>query len=148
MHTTNEHIHTEIFYFIHANISSKFRSKTKYIQLAALAKATDMKKYGANVILKPIMEDIKKLVSVCVLVCICVCMCMHVRVRVCVSNKKLFITIGQGYTLFSLMVCLKRDGVLSSWFLLTALPVMHWGVSKKGLLPTVVVGTVLQHLMK
>ncbi len=40
-----------------------FRSQVKHIHLAAIAKVEHLKKYGCNAILKPIVEDIKKLVS-------------------------------------------------------------------------------------
>lgn len=52
-----------VFYFFLANLPPIFRSKMRRVQLVALAKSEHMKKYGANVILKPLMDDIKKLVS-------------------------------------------------------------------------------------
>ena len=57
------HVCAAAFYFVVANVHPMFRSKLKHIQLVALARSEDMKKYGANTILKPIVEDIKKLVS-------------------------------------------------------------------------------------
>ena len=52
-----------VFYFVLGNLPPLFRSKVSRIQLAAIVKSELLKKYGANKILKPIIEDIKKLVS-------------------------------------------------------------------------------------
>ena len=52
-----------LFYFTLGNLDPKFRSKVKRIHLLAIAKCEHLKKYGTNAILKPIIEDIKKLVS-------------------------------------------------------------------------------------
>ena len=52
-----------LFYFILGNLLPMFRSKLRRINLAAIAKCEQIKKYGINAVLKPIMEDIKKLVS-------------------------------------------------------------------------------------
>ena len=52
-----------VFYFVLGNIPPLFHSKVSRIQLATIAKSEHLKKYGANTILKPIIEDIKKLVS-------------------------------------------------------------------------------------
>lgn len=56
------HIHPAVFYFVLGNVSPLFRSKTRHIQLVALAKSEYVKKYGVNAILGPLIDDIKKLV--------------------------------------------------------------------------------------
>ena len=55
-----------LFYFVLGNLPPALRSKLGHIQLVAIAKSHVVKKYGANAILKPIVEDIKKLVSQCI----------------------------------------------------------------------------------
>ena len=59
------------FYFTLGNISPKYRSKLKSIQLLALVKSTLIKKYGMNTILKPVVKDLKALVSsnFCIALC-------------------------------------------------------------------------------
>ena len=52
-----------VFYFTMGNVNPKHRSKLKSIQLAALVKPTHLVKYGMNVVLRPIVDDLKKLVS-------------------------------------------------------------------------------------
>ena len=51
-----------LFYFVLGNLHPALRSKMKYIHLAAIAPAGLIKTYGANTIMKLIVEDIKKLV--------------------------------------------------------------------------------------
>ena len=51
------------FYFTLGNISPKYRSKLKSIQLLALVKNSLIKKYGMNSVLEPIVKDLKALVS-------------------------------------------------------------------------------------
>ena len=51
-----------LFYFVLGNLQPALRSKMKHIQLAAIATCGVMKKYGIDVVMKPILEDIKKLV--------------------------------------------------------------------------------------
>ena len=63
------HVYPAVFYFVLGNVSPLFRSKTRHIQLVALAKSQHLKKYGVNAILEPIVNDIKKLV------------CEHVKCR-------------------------------------------------------------------
>ena len=46
------------------NIQPKFRSKLKGIKLIGLCKQKHVKKYGMNVILQRLIEDIKELVSI------------------------------------------------------------------------------------
>ena len=50
------------FYYILGNISPVYRSKLSNIQLFAIAKTANIKKYSMNSILEPIIRDIKKLV--------------------------------------------------------------------------------------
>ena len=57
-----------VFYFTLCNLAPKLRSKVRHIQLAAIAKSEHLKKYGANAILQPIIQDIKKLVSAKIIV--------------------------------------------------------------------------------
>lgn len=62
-YTCNFVFYVALFYFVLGNIAPMFRSKVRRIQLVAIAKSEHFKKYGANAILKPIIEDIKKLVK-------------------------------------------------------------------------------------
>ena len=50
------------FYFL-ANISPKHRSSLNVSQLFAIAKTSDIKKHGIDAVLKPFVEDLKKLSS-------------------------------------------------------------------------------------
>lgn len=52
---------TGLFYFVLGNLLPMFRSKLRRINLLAIAKCEHIKKYGIDVVLKPILEDIKKL---------------------------------------------------------------------------------------
>ena len=52
-----------MFYFTLGNVNPKFRSKLKSIQLAALVRRVHLVKYGMNAVLRPIVDDLKKLVS-------------------------------------------------------------------------------------
>ena len=71
-----------------------FRSKVSHIQLAAITKSEYLKKYGANTILKPIVEDIKKLVSDVMsnvrfsYILLLLYMYMYIGVRVYVSDQR------------------------------------------------------------
>ena len=60
-------LYTGAFYFTLGNCVPKVRSKLRSIQLLALVKSTLIKKYGMNVIMKPIVEDLKRLVCLQVL---------------------------------------------------------------------------------
>lgn len=56
-------IHTSgAFYFTIGNCSPRLRSKLRSIQLLALVKSSHIKMYGINAVLKPIVEDLQKLV--------------------------------------------------------------------------------------
>ena len=56
-------VSTELaFYFQLGNLHPRYRSTYKSIQLLALCKAKLISKYTLDVVLKPIIEDIKKLV--------------------------------------------------------------------------------------
>ena len=52
-----------LYYFVLGNIPPSFGSKVKYIQVVAIAKTEHVKQYGCNAILKPLVDDVKKLVS-------------------------------------------------------------------------------------
>lgn len=54
---------TGTFYFILGNIQPKYRSSYKMIQLAALCKVSYINKYSMDAVLKPIVNDLKKLVG-------------------------------------------------------------------------------------
>lgn len=54
---------TGIFYYMMGNISPKYRSKVNSIQLLAIVKTKNIKKYSMNAILAPIITDIALLVS-------------------------------------------------------------------------------------
>ena len=55
---------TGAFYFTLGNISPKYRSRISSIQLVALVNSDHICCYGMDKVLKPIVEDIKKLVSI------------------------------------------------------------------------------------
>lgn len=60
----NSSIHTcnpAIFYYCLGNISPKYRSTERSIQLLAIAKTSVLENYGADCILKNLMEEIKML---------------------------------------------------------------------------------------
>ena len=52
-----------VFYFILGNIQPKYRSSYIIIQLAAICKVSYISKYSMEAVLKPIVDDMKKLVS-------------------------------------------------------------------------------------
>jgi len=52
-----------IFYFTLGNLRPNSRSKLSSINLLAIVKEKIVKKYGMDTILKPVVTDIKKLVS-------------------------------------------------------------------------------------
>ena len=58
---------TGMFYFSVGNIRPRFRSKIKTIQLLAVCKQKLIKKYSMNAVLRPLVKDIKKLVSTLIL---------------------------------------------------------------------------------
>ena len=47
------------FYFLLGNLEPKYRSQLDVIQLVALVKATDVKKFGLEKVLQPLLEDIQ-----------------------------------------------------------------------------------------
>ena len=53
-----------LFYFSLGNLKPRLRSTTDSIQLVAVVKCDFLNKYGVDEILKPFVEDIKKLESV------------------------------------------------------------------------------------
>lgn len=50
-----------IFYFMLGNLSPKFRSKLSVIQLIAIVEAPVMTSYGMDAVLRPFVDDVKKL---------------------------------------------------------------------------------------
>ena len=52
-----------MFYFMLGNVNPNKRSRLHGIQLLAMCKQKNIKKYGINAILEPIVADIKKLVN-------------------------------------------------------------------------------------
>lgn len=53
-----------MFYYTIGNLSPKLRSRLSSIQLLAVVRAKLVTKYKMPVILQPIVEDLKKLVSI------------------------------------------------------------------------------------
>ena len=56
--------HLALFYYTLGNISPKYRSSIRCIQLVAVVKSTILQKYGADAILEPFMADIRSLEQV------------------------------------------------------------------------------------
>ena len=50
------------FYFTLGNLPPKYRSQLSSIHLVALVKATFISSYGMDAVLRPIVDDVKKLV--------------------------------------------------------------------------------------
>ena len=59
---TNTHA-VGFFYFLLGNLSPKYRSALRAINLVAVVKKKLIKDYSMNAVLTPIVDDIKKLVS-------------------------------------------------------------------------------------
>lgn len=57
-------IYAGIFYYTLANISPKYHSKLRAIQLLAIAKTSIIVKYGADTVLQKFMEELKTLEKV------------------------------------------------------------------------------------
>ena len=73
------------FYFTLGNLSPKYRSKLTSIYLLALVKSTFISTYGMDVVLKPFINDMKKLVClVCLQIHVCICI-----IKVCINNESL-----------------------------------------------------------
>ena len=53
-----------LFYYTLGNIKPDYRSTLENIQLVAVTKSSVLQEYGSDHILKPIMDDIKKLEEV------------------------------------------------------------------------------------
>ena len=51
----------DMFYYIFANLTPKFRSKHSAVRLIAIANAKHVKSYGIEKILSPVIEDLKRL---------------------------------------------------------------------------------------
>lgn len=54
---------TGFFYFSLGNMEPKYRSRVASIQLLAIVKKSVLDNYGMDAVLKPFVDDIKKLVS-------------------------------------------------------------------------------------
>jgi len=50
------------FYFMLGNLSPRYRSRLSVIQLVPLVKPTFISMYGMDAVLKPFIDDMKKLV--------------------------------------------------------------------------------------
>ena len=61
-HIYNIYIYIDLFYFTLANIEPTLHSTLKHMYLLVVAKKPVMKLYMNNTILKPIVEDLLKLV--------------------------------------------------------------------------------------
>lgn len=59
-------VYVGAFYYQLGNVSQCFRSKINNIQLLLLAKYFSVTEYGIDNILKPVVENIRKLESVCI----------------------------------------------------------------------------------
>ena len=65
------------------NIHPAYRSTIRSIQLLAVAKSADMKRYGFDAVIKPAIDDLKRLandVSACICtlrVCVCTVFCLN-----------------------------------------------------------------------
>ena len=55
---------TGVFYFMLGNLHPKYRSRYASIQLVSICKRKHITTYSMNEVLKPFIEDVKKLVSV------------------------------------------------------------------------------------
>ena len=53
-----------MFYYLFGNISPRYRSRLKMIQLVYVINAEVMKEHGVDTILKPLISDIQKLEKV------------------------------------------------------------------------------------
>ena len=53
-----------MFYFTLGNLSPKFRSKLASINLLAIVKTKCLSSYGMDKVLRPFIEDLKKLVTI------------------------------------------------------------------------------------
>ena len=54
-----------MFYYTLENIRSMFRSSLKVIQLACVAKSSDIKEYGCDSLLKPFFEQLGQVMACC-----------------------------------------------------------------------------------
>ena len=53
-----------MFYYLLGNINPRYRSQLKAIQLVAIANVSVIETHGVDAVLKPVVEDIKKLEKV------------------------------------------------------------------------------------
>ena len=77
------------FYFTLGNLEPKYRSKLTSIQLLGIVKKSVLDSYGMNAILKPFVEDFKKLVGNTVRSCCTVVILLILFLRKEVTNLTL-----------------------------------------------------------
>jgi len=56
------HLHIGMFYFTFGNLPPKYRSRLSAVYLVAIVKTTILSMYGMDKVLRPFVDDIKKLV--------------------------------------------------------------------------------------
>ena len=64
IHPSNFAMCLGIFYFTLRNVQPKYRSKLSTIRLVAIVKHKHLSVYGMDAVLRPVVDDMKKLVSV------------------------------------------------------------------------------------
>ena len=57
-------VYVALFYYTVGNISPKHRSNLKFVQLLAILKSNQLKKYGISAVLQSFMDDLNQLESV------------------------------------------------------------------------------------
>ena len=57
------HKRAGVFYYLLGNLHPKFRAQLRNIQLAAIVKCKYIKTYSMDAVLKPVVDDLAKLVS-------------------------------------------------------------------------------------
>ena len=78
-----------MFYFTIGNMSPKYRSQLCNIQLVAIAKSTMISQYGMDEILKPFVNDLKKLVCWYTYICNCIIFIIQEKgVEFCVNGRQ------------------------------------------------------------
>ena len=61
-HMSIHSVYIGIFYFTLGNLPPKYRSRLSAIHLVAIVKTTILSMYGMDNVLRPFVDDIKKLV--------------------------------------------------------------------------------------
>jgi len=75
-----------VFYYLIGNLPAEMRSKVHTMQLLAIVKKSFIDKYTMNAVLKPIVDDVKKLV--CKRKC---SSCMYTRAETNTANTRVLI---------------------------------------------------------